>query len=60
LFLLAPLQRINKSGEARNEFCAFPMEKEMLDIAALELKIDRLHTEHTLFASLILRLCVKK
>jgi hypothetical protein len=31
------------------------MEKEMLDIAALKLEIDRLHIEHTLFASLILR-----
>ena len=31
------------------------MEKEVLDIAALELEIDGLHIEYTLFASLILR-----
>ena len=37
-----PLQRIDESGEARDEFCALAMEKEMLDIAALELKIYRL------------------
>ena len=37
-----PLQRIDESGEASDEFCALAMKKQVLNIAALELKIDRL------------------
>ena len=38
-FLLFALKRLDESGEASDEFCALAMEKEMLDIAALENKV---------------------